>query len=147
EFKATSDARTGIYSGRWFWTDRRYMGNTSSFADRELWDANYDDVADTLIGYVPYGGWGRPVIKQFRGTSAMGGIGGLDVDVLAVDKANQLAGPADGKLAPADQPARETPADWPWPTWREAAIQYQAIADALGKQLAQAREAATPAGG
>jgi hypothetical protein len=38
-------------------------------------------------------------------------------------------------------PVRETPDDWTWPTWREAAINFKAIADELGQQLA-ARQAA-----
>lgn len=155
-FASTSGARTGVYSGRWFWTDRRYMANTSSFADRDLWDANYDDVADAAIGYAPYGGWQQVAIKQFRGTTAVGGIGGLDVNVLSVEKAGQLTAapmpvtsapeppvpPADPQ-PPAD-PYRETPDDWQWTTWREAAVQYKAIADALGLQLAQAQQALNP---
>lgn len=30
---------------------------------------------------------------------------------------------------------RETPEDWEWPTWREAAINYEAIARELGRQI------------
>lgn len=30
---------------------------------------------------------------------------------------------------------RETPDDWPWPTYREAAINFKAIADELGQQV------------
>jgi hypothetical protein len=35
--------------------------------------------------------------------------------------------------------ARETPGDWQWPTWREAAINYKGIADELGQELATAK--------
>ena len=90
---------TGIYTGRWFWADRRYMGNTTAFAGRELWDANYDDVADAAVGFVPYGGWTAPRIKQYRGTTSLAGIGGLDLNVLSVDEAAELGTadpPADG---------------------------------------------------
>lgn len=37
--------------------------------------------------------------------------------------------------------ARETPGDWQWSTWREAAINYKAIADELGQQIAAAKAA------
>lgn len=83
--------QVGVYSGRWFWLDRRYMGNTTAFADRELWDANYDDVADAALGFVPYGGWTSARIKQFRGSIAVGGIGGLDLNVLSVEEEGELA--------------------------------------------------------
>src|SRR5207244_8862739 len=52
----SSGEKTGIYSGRWFWVDRRYMDNTASFKTRELWDANYDAVANAALGFAPYGG-------------------------------------------------------------------------------------------
>jgi hypothetical protein len=196
-FTTLSGAKTGVYSGRWFWVDRRYMANTSCFADRELWDANYDDVADAALGFTTYGGWQRCVIKQYRGTTAVGGVGGLDVNVLSVDKAAELAGAggsrvagsqttqpggapqtdqpstpdqptAPGQPSTPDQPAtpgqpstsdgpdgpdqaagppasaaRETPDDWLWPTWYEAAIQYKAIAEELGQQLAAIKQAQT----
>ncbi len=84
---------SGIYTGRWFWNDPRYMANTAAFADRELWDANYDDVADAALGFVPYGGWtvDQVRIKQFRGTTTLAGIGGLDLNVLSVLEAGELA--------------------------------------------------------
>jgi hypothetical protein len=159
-FAASGGMKTGVYSGRWFWTDRRYMGNTTSFAERELWDANYDEIADAALGYAPYGGWQRCVIKQFRGTTVMAGIHGLDLNVLAVDKEAELqsAGPSGSTPTDAqpqsdppaesetpEEPTRETPDDWQWPLWREAAIQYKAIADSLGLQLAQAQQASAPA--
>jgi hypothetical protein len=190
-FMTLSGAKTGVYSGRWFWVDRRYMANTSCFADRELWDANYDDVADAALGFTTYGGWQRCVIKQYRGTSAVGGVSGLDVNVLSVEKAAELTGggarvassqttqpggttqtdqpaapdqhsspdqsatpdqpsspdgqdAADQPVAPPPPEARETPDDWLWPTWYEAAIQYKAIAEQLGQQLAAIKQAQTP---
>ncbi len=152
-YKTTSGQKTGVYSGKWFWADQRYMGNTAIYADRELWDANYDDVADATAGFRTYGGWQAPRIKQYRGTSVLGGVGGIDLNVLSVAEEQELvvaAVPppapqptaADAVPAPAEpEPERETPDDWPWPTWYEAAINYKAIADQLGEQLA-ARAAA-----
>jgi hypothetical protein len=92
-YGTTSGQRCGTYSGRWFWIDNRYMGNTTAFADRELWDANYDDVADAAMGFVPYGGWTGPRIKQFRGSTTVGTVGGLDLNVLSVLEAGELEPP------------------------------------------------------
>jgi hypothetical protein len=157
-FLTTSGQKTGVYSGRWYWADQRYMGNTAIYADRELWDANYDSVADAAVGFRTYGGWPAPRIKQYRGTSVLAGIGGLDLNVLSVAEEQELvvgsmpaqpdrASTPQTDLAPQpaapqpEVPVRETPDDWTWPTWREAAINFKAIADELGQQLA-ARQAA-----
>lgn len=139
-FPTASGEKTGIYSGRWFWTDRRYMANTEAFADRELWDANYDNVVDAAIGFAPYGGWLECAIKQYRGSATVAGVGGVDLNVLSIAVAQELQSEADQANAEADQPDRETPDDWRWPTWRTAAINYKAIADALGQQLADAQK-------
>jgi hypothetical protein len=150
-YPTLSGARTGVYSGRWFWLDRRYMGNCTTFADRLLWDANYDDVADTRLGYVAYGGWDRPTIKQFRGSTAIAGIGGLDLNVLSVEFEAQLSPPTSPTLpdpTPPDRtptppdptppdPKRQKPDEWAWPTWEEAAINFKEIADELGQQIAE----------
>lgn len=74
-----------VYTGRWYWTDPRYLDNTIAFKDRPLWDANYDGVDDASQGFVPYGGWtvDKVAIKQYRGTSSLAGIGGVDLDVLS----------------------------------------------------------------
>lgn len=104
--------RTGVYSGRWFWVDGRYMGNTTAFSDRELWDANYDQVADAALGYVPYGGWAAPRIKQYRGTTSLAGISGLDLNVLSVAEAAELTG-SDSSTTN-EEPKQEQQCDWPW---------------------------------
>jgi hypothetical protein len=140
-----------------------------------LWDADYDDVADAKMGYVPYGGWNAVTIKQFRGTTVIAGIAGLDLNMLSVELAAQLSAPVaqppqsdptppdppqtdqppQSDPTPPDPPQtdqppqsdpthRQTPEDWQWSTWREAAIQYSSIADDLGQQLATARD--TPTG-
>jgi hypothetical protein len=94
-YTTTSGQKTGVYSGRWFWADRRYMGNTTAFSDRELWDAQYDLVADTGT-FVPYGGWTNAAIKQYQGTTSLAGVGGLDLNVLSVGEAAELGtGPAE----------------------------------------------------
>jgi Glycosyl hydrolases family 25 len=170
-FETSSRQKTGVYTGKWFWADQRYMGNSAIYGDRELWDANYDEMADAAAGFRPYGGWSAPRIKQYRGTSALAGIGGLDLNVLSVSEEQELvaasapdsapvtadaasqptdaaaqptdpaAQPSDPAAQPATETARETPDDWPWPTWYEAAINYKAIADQLGEQVNPARAA------
>jgi hypothetical protein len=140
-YATSSGEKTGVYSGRWFWVDRRYMGNCETFKDRELWDANYDDVADSALGFVPYGGWDHVAIKQYRGTSVLANVSGLDLNVLSVGEAGELSTPS-----PVDPtPARETPDDWTWPTWQEAAVNYKGIADELGRQLEELKQAQTQA--
>lgn len=89
-YPTTSGEKAGIYSGRWFWNDRRYMGNTTAFNDRELWDAHYDMVADASAGFVPYGGWQSAAIKQYQGTTSLAGVGGLDLNVLSVGEEAEL---------------------------------------------------------
>jgi hypothetical protein len=141
-YATSSGEKTGIYSGRWFWVDRRYMANTETYKDRELWDANYDDVAEAALGFAPYGGWDHVAIKQYRGTSVLAGVSGLDLNVLSVGEATELSTPPSDQTPPADQtPTRETPDDWPWPTWEEAAQNYKGIADELGRQLEELKQA------
>jgi hypothetical protein len=79
---------TGVYSGRWYWPV--YMQNTNEFADRELWDANYDDNPDASANFRPYGGWRAARIKQYRGTSELAGQGGIDMNVLSVAEEAEL---------------------------------------------------------
>lgn len=89
-YSTTSGQPCGLYTGYWFWTDRRYMGNTVAFASRELWDAHYDLIPDVAVGFVPYGGWTAPRVKQYQGSSALAGISGLDLNVLSVAEAGEL---------------------------------------------------------
>ncbi len=93
----TTSNQVGVYTGLWFWTDRRYMGNTVAFASRELWDAHYDLIPDSAVGFVPYGGWTTPRIKQYQGSTSLAGIAGLDLNVLSSAEA--------GELTPAPEPS------------------------------------------
>lgn len=122
---------TGIYSGRWFWFDPRYMANTTVFSKRQLWDANYDGDPHVLTGFNPYGGWVAPALKQFRGTTTIAGIGGVDLDVVTDD------------INPPAVPARETPEDYPFPDWRESAIAYRGALDQMGQKLQAERDVNT----
>ncbi len=114
---------TGIYSGKWYWD--QYMGS-ASFPGRELWDSNYDGQADAAVNFHPYGGWTEAAIKQYAGTSTLGGVGGVDLDVLSVDEEAEMS-----------QPVEQTQDDWyGWPSPEAAAVNLKAIADELGQQVA-----------
>lgn len=89
-YPTISGERTGVYTGGWFWTDVKYMGNTTAFSDRDLWDADYDDVIDTILGFVPYGGWTSRAIKQYRGSTTRAGVSGIDLNVLSDEEAAKL---------------------------------------------------------
>lgn len=81
---------TGVYSGRWFWADARYMGNTPAFNSRDLWDANYDDDADAAAGFVSYGGWQSCAVKQWQGTTTFHGVSGVDMNALSAAESAKL---------------------------------------------------------
>lgn len=71
---------TGIYSGKWFF-DNQGWSHQSFWSSRPLWDSNYNGVPVTEQGFVSYGGWSSCVIKQYQGTSAIGHLSQIDLDV------------------------------------------------------------------
>jgi hypothetical protein len=73
----------GVYSGRWYWASPSYMDNSTAFSDRPLWDSDYDGVPDVNHGFTPYGGWTSRAIKQHIGSSVLGGVSGVDQNVLS----------------------------------------------------------------
>jgi hypothetical protein len=97
-FPTTFRRPTGIYSGPWFWTDARYMANTTAFSERVLWDSDYDGVPDTEAGWTPYGGWLSRAIKQYAGSQP----DGTDLNVLCAEEAAALEG---GDTPVSDDPA------------------------------------------
>lgn len=70
----------GVYTARWFWQQQGWLGWTA-WSDRPLWTANYDSNPDTTVDFVPFGGWTSTVIKQFVGTSAIGTVSQIDLDM------------------------------------------------------------------
>lgn len=114
----------GIYTGRWFW--RPYMADTPRYASRPLWDSRFDGIPDVSANWVPYGGWTERAIKQYAGDASLGGVSGIDLNVVS-----------EGEVVRFE---RETPESWPWPTWFESAVNYKGIADALGQQLEAERQ-------
>jgi hypothetical protein len=72
---------TGVYSGRWFFAQQGWLGLTK-WADRPLWDSNYTGIAEVGSGFIPYGGWTNPTITQYAGTSSIGSVQQIDLDVM-----------------------------------------------------------------
>jgi GH25 family lysozyme M1 (1,4-beta-N-acetylmuramidase) len=70
--------RPGIYTGRWWWWG--HFGNPADFADIPLWDANYG-LGPRLDATPGYGGWTSRAGHQYAGTSTVGGVGNVDLDV------------------------------------------------------------------
>jgi hypothetical protein len=65
----------GIYTGRWWWPTA--TGNSSRFAGLPLWHAEYlrsPDLLPDLESFQPYGGWVRPAMWQFQGTTTVCGV-------------------------------------------------------------------------
>ena len=65
----------GIYASRHFW--QVIFGspdNCAWFYDIPLWYAHYDG-EDNYNDWVPFGGWSRPAMKQYQGTSYLCGAG------------------------------------------------------------------------
>jgi hypothetical protein len=102
-YQTSSAERTGVYSGRWFWADSRYMGNTTAFSDRKLWDSDYDGIVDCATSFAPYGGWTSRAIKQYAGTSEFCGVGGVDMNVLSDEEAAALHGGGEEPVPDIDQ--------------------------------------------
>ncbi len=84
---------TGVYTGGWWW--KPSTANYQGFADRPLWDAHYDGIADASGDYLPYGGWSFASIKQFAGSQS----DGTDLDVLSATEVGQLITPEGTNVA------------------------------------------------
>jgi hypothetical protein len=74
--------KAGIYTAHWFFQDQRWLSLTR-WADRPLWEALYDGIPDAAVGFHPYGGWTKMAIKQWAGTSSVGVVDQVDLNVTA----------------------------------------------------------------
>jgi hypothetical protein len=105
---------SGGYSGDWY--VNAYLGQ--QWPDDWLkWWANYGVPAGGLMG-------GAVVMHQFTSTPVDQDMM-LESEIVATDQPSP---------PPADNAQRETPEDWDWPTWYEAAVNLKAIADQLGQE-------------
>ena len=65
----------GIYTGRWWWAPA--TSDSRRFSDLPLWHAQYTRSADerpVFDAFTAYGGWTRPLMWQFRGTTQLCGV-------------------------------------------------------------------------
>lgn len=80
----------GIYAAAWW--DAQNRGVLDSFsATRQLWCAQYDNVADANV-FTPFAGWAECRIKQYRGTSTWNGITNVDLNALSDREVTDLPG-------------------------------------------------------
>jgi hypothetical protein len=79
---------SGIYSARWWAASNPGILDHFS-ASRDLWCAQYDNIADASI-FNPFSGWSNCRIKQYRGTSTFGGVTSVDINVLSTSEAATL---------------------------------------------------------
>ncbi len=73
---AAGDFPCGIYTGRWWWLPS--TGDTAAFSYLPLWHAEWTaspDLLPDLDRFRPYGGWSRPLLWQFQGTTQLCGVG------------------------------------------------------------------------
>ncbi|HXH23511.1 MAG TPA: GH25 family lysozyme [Dehalococcoidia bacterium] len=79
--RAGGETPLGIYTGRWWWPPA--TGDSTAFGHLPLWHAEYTgsiEAPPSADSFRPYGGWRRPAIWQFRGTTR---VCGFSVDLNA----------------------------------------------------------------
>lgn len=54
-----------IYTGRWFWSSSKHLGDPHWGADLPLWDSHYDGNALLDHPFRRYGGWREQTAKQY----------------------------------------------------------------------------------
>ena len=85
----------GLYSGPWY--DRAYV-DLSPFANRPVWTAEYDGIADVNV-MQPWGGHQPPAtLKQFMGSTSLAGYGGIDLSVVSDQEMAALTQPQNPDL-------------------------------------------------
>lgn len=64
----TAGVEPGIYTGRYWWRDK--MADTTTFAHRKLWHAEYGPNSNPTapVTVVDYGGWTAPSVHQYTST-------------------------------------------------------------------------------
>jgi GH25 family lysozyme M1 (1,4-beta-N-acetylmuramidase) len=82
--EACGPAACGIYTGRWWWLPG--TGNSTEFAGLPLWHAEYTfspEARPDFDAFQSYGGWTRPSMWQFQGTTQVCGLS-VDLDLLDI---------------------------------------------------------------
>jgi hypothetical protein len=73
---------TWIYTGKWFF-DQQHWSQETWWSWRPLWNSLYDHTPVANDHFVPYHGWTKAVIEQYRGTSSVGHVAQIDLNVTA----------------------------------------------------------------
>jgi len=92
---ACGDLPCGVYTGRWWWLPS--TGDSAAFSHLPLWHAEWTsgpDVLPSFDAFRLYGGWSRPAIWQFQGTTQLCGV---DVDL------NLMEQPLPAPLPPSER--------------------------------------------
>jgi hypothetical protein len=73
-----------FYTAFWYFARRRWL-NLTLWKRYPLWDTRYNGRTDPLFAFVPYGGWTAAdvVATQYWGTSSIGHVHQIDLDVVA----------------------------------------------------------------
>ncbi len=90
------DFPVGVYTGRWWWQPA--TGDSAAFAHLPLWHAEYTSSPALLPdfdSFQPYGGWQRPLVWQYRGSTTLAGVT-VDLNLREVAPV-QSAGLPDGE--------------------------------------------------
>lgn len=72
---------TGIYTGKWFFDQQGWSGETW-WSAHPLWVSIFNSVADVDVGFKPFHGWTQCQMKQFQGTSSIGEVSQIDLNVM-----------------------------------------------------------------
>lgn len=72
-----------FYSAHWYFSSRGWLSLTT-WSKYPLWDTRYNNQPELLRDFVPYGGWTQDdvVATQYFGTSAIGAVHQIDLDLL-----------------------------------------------------------------
>lgn len=79
---AGNPSPTWIYTGKWFF-DQQGWSKVTWWSTRKLWDSNYDGTPIANDHFRPYHGWTMCQIEQYRGTSSIGSVRQVDLNVTA----------------------------------------------------------------
>jgi hypothetical protein len=86
--------RPGIYTAWWYVGGYLGYARTSPtpWSDRDLWNAEYDGLADADV-FHPFCGWASTAVKQYTASGRLPGYGGdLDLNALSASEAARVAG-------------------------------------------------------
>jgi hypothetical protein len=93
----------GIYTGRWWWEPN--TANSTAFSHLPLWHAEYTPAPSVLPDFAAfqgYGGWTRPLMWQYQGTTQVCGIS-VDLNLRDAPAPEPLPPPPDLQVTIAER--------------------------------------------